>query len=129
VAKGKDVYCPETHCAFALSEVVASDAAYRTVKIVGDYPGSTSELTYTCVDCSAGLRLDAFNIPEFTRARGFSGPGVVLVLNADATALSVECRSKTCTTRQNNGETREFPKGGTVTLPVNTNLHFSFSRL
>jgi hypothetical protein len=126
VATGTAVYCSATRCSFVLAEVLSS-AADRTVKILGEHPGSTSELTYTCFDCSVGLQLAA-NIPSLVRARGFSGPGVILTLNSNATALSVECQAQTCTTRQERDVTREFRRGKIVTLPTKSKPHFSFSR-
>jgi len=129
VAKGKDVYCATAQCVFVLSEVLSVDVQDRTVKILGDYPGSTSELIYTCHNCSAALGLDVAGIPRISGSRAFSGPGVILTLNVAATALSVECRAQTCATRPKSGASREFTRGATVILPVNSEARFSFSRL
>jgi hypothetical protein len=98
------------------------------VKIVGEYPGSTSEVTYTCFDCSAGLGLDSRGIPQILRPRDFLGPGVIFTLNGAATTLTIECRAQKCTTRPETGVAREFSSGNSVTVPIKAGIHFTFSR-
>jgi hypothetical protein len=128
VAKRADAYCAPATCSFQISDVRVSSAGDRTVTVLGEYPGSTSELTYTCVDCSAALNLDVHGIPEFQRATRFPGPGLILTLNADATAVNIECRAQACTTRQDTGEARQLLDGRSVSLPIKQGIHLTFSR-
>jgi beta-lactamase regulating signal transducer with metallopeptidase domain len=121
---GMNAHCPATECSFVVTDV-AANLRDRTVKISGQNPGATAEITYTCVDCSMALGLDSFGIPTAAPPKRLVGPGVVLTLNGDATVLTIECGAQKCKV----GDTiSSLSMGQSVKVPTSSPIRFMFSR-
>lgn len=136
-----NVYCPESSCVFTITGVQD-----RTVSIRGENPGSSSNLTYTCLDCSYALGARPNGSLAFTRAADLDMPGVVFTLSADGASLTIDCKAQKCavvTLTQRGGEIRQATsqRGNSVpiidvreidfqavTVPTSSQTHFRFSR-
>jgi beta-lactamase regulating signal transducer with metallopeptidase domain len=138
---GPNMFCPPAQCSFEVSRVVG-----RSVTIVGENPGSSSQFSFSCTNnCSYGLGIRPDGTLAFARSEDVAVPGVAFTLSADGASLDIQCKSQRCfvSSTSNSGQATTqagnivpilntnqtaLASGQSIAVPVSAQIRFTFSR-